>query len=90
MFYLDLEQLELIKVGDNALNGNKQEECSLIMKGTFNALNYLPIDLPALKTLFSNNPGFTFYGSKLVILSSLICLRTMIHRYSKRCQCPVT
>lgn len=70
--------------------GGQNEECSLIMKGTFNALNYLPIDLPALKTLFSNNPGYTFNESKLVILSSLICLRIMIHRYSKCCQCPVT
>ena len=47
-----------------------------------NTLNYLPIDLPALKTLFSNKPGYTFHGPKLVILSSLVCLYNVIHRHS--------
>lgn len=30
---IDLKSLEMIKVGDNSLNGDKQDDCSLIMKG---------------------------------------------------------
>ena len=47
-----------------------------------NTLNYLPIDLPALRTLLSNKPGYTFNDANLVILSSLVCLYNVIHRHS--------
>ena len=66
---LDLPQLELIKVGDNSMNGTKKDDCSLIMKGSI-CCNLSLIDLPSLKTVISNKPGNTFYSQKLVILSS--------------------
>ena len=79
---IDLPQLNSIKLGEYALNGKNDDDCSLIMEGDIDWMNWF-LDLPKLTSITSSGSGYSFYYPRSVTLSSLILNEWILNRYSE-------
>ena len=76
---IDLPQLNSIKLGEGALAGRDDNDCSLKMESDIDWMNWF-LDLPNLS--FITSIGNSFEQPRSVILSSLILNDWIMNRYS--------